>query len=710
MKEISEPLPNRFGIIYLQYKKYIPFVLYAIFGVAFYLLLLNHVLPKQYELKPGMVSKETIIAPVTKIDEVATKQARNRAAAAVPDQYYKDDKITENQIKLIDNIFADARRNITDKSLKEEEKISNLKDAISKDLSQEFYLKLVRIPPDELQNLRMETRNIVNEILSDGVKQENLAEKRDLVDRKIALSSLSSNARFIVRELARKCIIVNEVYDEKKTEKMREVAREEVEAIQIRKGQIIVSAGEEITTDQYRKLQVLGLIKEKNNPWPYLGLALLTGLMLKLLFFYIRRFHPKMHEDHPKLLMFILILLLTLLSMKIIAIGQNLKWSTLGYFAPVSFGAMLITLLINVELAFGGVMVLGVAASILFNNENHMLFDFRFALVSFISGATSAFALAGVKRRSSILQAGLIASLTSVVPIIAISFMNPSDMNWQTLLMSTGFGMANGIFSAVLTIGFLPIFESMFGILSPLRLLELGNPNHPLLRKLLIEAPGTYHHSVIVGNLSEAAAEAIGADGLLARVGAYYHDVGKIKRPQFFIENQINRQNPHDKISPNLSKTIIISHARDGVELLKQYKIPKPIQDIAAQHHGTTLIKYFYYKALNECNGCKVIEEDYRYPGPKAQFKEAAIVGICDCVEAAVRSLARPTPSRIENLVRKIIRDRLEDGQFDECHLTLKELDIVAKSVCETLQGIFHSRIEYPDEPKSTVVKGVKHG
>ena len=244
-------------------------------------------------------------------------------------------------------------------------------------------------------------------------------------------------------------------------------------------------------------------------------------------------------------------------------------------------------------------------------------------------------------------------------------------------------------------------------MLSPLRLLELSNPNHPLLRKLLIETPGTYHHSVIVGNLAEAAAEAIGADGLLCRVGAYYHDLGKTKRPQFFIENQLHTDNPHDKLSPNLSKSIIISHARDGYEILRKHNIPTPICDIAAQHHGTTLLKYFYHKAREQCDGTEVLEADYRYPGPKAQFKEAAIVGIADSVEAAVRSLARPTPERVENMVRKIIRDRLEDGQFNECDLTLKELDLIARSICETLQGIFHSRIKYPDEKQGKGVNSV---
>lgn len=260
--------------------------------------------------------------------------------------------------------------------------------------------------------------------------------------------------------------------------------------------------------------------------------------------------------------------------------------------------------------------------------------------------------------------------------------------------------------AAVLTIGLLPFFEAAFSILSPMKLIELSNPNQPLLRKLLIEAPGTYHHSVIVGNLAESAAEAIGADGLLARVGAFYHDLGKTKRPQFFIENQVNKENPHDKIAPNLSKTIIINHARDGVDILREAHIPKPIQDIAGQHHGTTLLKFFYNKALKQEDSGQVLEEDYRYPGPKAQFKEAAIVGIADSVEAAVRSIGRPTPSRIEALVHKIIQDRLEDGQFDECDLTLKELDLIGKSMLETLQGIFHQRIEYPEEAQG---KGAKH-
>lgn len=244
--------------------------------------------------------------------------------------------------------------------------------------------------------------------------------------------------------------------------------------------------------------------------------------------------------------------------------------------------------------------------------------------------------------------------------------------------------------------GFSTSIWIFFGILSSLKLTELSNPNHPLLRKLLIETPGTYHHSIIVGNLAESAAEAIGANGLLARVGSYYHDVGKTKRPTFFVENQLNSQNPHDKITPSLSKNIIIAHPKDGLEMLKDYKIPEVIQDLVMQHHGTTTLRFFYNKALNETDGA-VNESEYRYPGPKAQTKEAAIVQIADSVEAAVRSLSNTTNESIEEMVRKIIKSNLDDGQFNECDLTFKEIEIISISMLETLKGIFHSRIEYPD-------------
>jgi putative nucleotidyltransferase with HDIG domain len=563
---------------------------------------------------------------------------------------------------------------------------------------------LVRTPVGELTDLRLTTRDIISDLLEEGIRTQELASKKDQVDRMLVTSSLSSNSRYLAREMARFFLIANELYDQKKTDSLKEAAKDSVDSIPIKKGQVLVSSGEVVTDDQYRKLTELGIIREQTNLLPYVGLLLLVVVILTIFRFYVQRFHSFVHADNSQLLLLISIILLTLIGMKIVTLGQDLEWSTVGFLAPVALGTMLITLLLNSKLSISASLILCVASSMFFKGDNQFLFDFRFGLIALISGIISTFALDGVKRRSAVLKAGVLTSLISMIAILALYTLTPTERDITQLFQSLLFGFIGGIFSAVLTIGFLPYFETLFGILSPLRLLELSNPNHPLLQDLLYKAPGTYHHSIIVGNLAEAAAESIGADGFLARVGAYYHDVGKLKRPQFFIENQIHRDNPHDKISPNLSKTIILSHPRDGVEMLKAHRIPKAIQDIAAQHHGTTLLKFFYYRALEQSNGTKVIEEDYRYPGPKAQFKEAAIVGIADCVEAAVRSISKPTPSRIENMIGKIIRDRLEDGQFHECDLTFKECNTIAKAMAATLQGIFHSRIEYPDD----IPKGAK--
>jgi putative nucleotidyltransferase with HDIG domain len=693
----------------------IQLLLYAIFGIAFYLLLLKNVLPEQYDIRVGQVSPATIVSPLTKIDEYATEQAKEQAAEKVERVYTKDDRVTNQQIDKIDRFFAEVRKVLTDHTSSIDEKTQKVKlileETFSDEFSDSFYTNLLKTSPDDLTAIRLKTRDIVFDILNKGVRREELEDKRESVDRVLVTTlldqdSLDNRSRSIVRELAKKSIVPNDFFDQERTTALREAAKDAVQPIPIRKGQIIIALGEVVTPDQYNKLQELGLLRKETIFWPQLGLLLFILSVLVAIFFYIRSFKPRLYKNNMNLLLLFSVLLLTVIGMKVVAIGQNLEWSMIGYLAPVGLGAMLITLLLDLELAMVCTVLLAVFASIFFNGDNHILFDFRFGFVALVSGAAGAFALADVRKRSGILRAGMIAALSSSVAIIALYMMYPTEETMKELVFSIAFGMMSGIFSAVLTIGFLPYFETAFGILSPMRLVELGNPNQPLLRQLLMKSPGTYHHSIIVGNLSEAAAEAIGADGLLARVGAYYHDVGKTKRPQFFIENQLHCSNPHDKISPNLSKTIIISHARDGVELLKQYRIPEPIQDIAAQHHGTTLLKYFYYKALKQNNGTQVLEEDYRYPGPKAQFKEAAIVGICDCVEAAVRSLSRPTPSRIENMVKKIVQDRLEDGQFNECDLTFKELDLITKSICETLQGIYHSRIEYPEEPVK--LKGVK--
>jgi putative nucleotidyltransferase with HDIG domain len=286
----------------------------------------------------------------------------------------------------------------------------------------------------------------------------------------------------------------------------------------------------------------------------------------------------------------------------------------------------------------------------------------------------------------------------NIVAISALGLIN--NENYYLILKDNLWGILNGFLAVILTIGILPFLESFFDITTSFKLMELSNPNQPLLKKLIVEAPGTYHHSIVVGNLSETAAEEIGGNGLLARVGALYHDIGKIKRPYFFIENQEAYKNIHDDLEPSLSALVIASHVKEGVELANKNKLPKDIINIITQHHGTGLITYFFHRALQE-NGAsveEVAEENYRYSGPKPQTKETAIILLADSLEAATRTLANPTSSRIKNLVKEIIQKNLENGQLEECDLTLKDLDKIGDSFSRILTGMFHSRVEYPDD------------
>ena len=256
----------------------------------------------------------------------------------------------------------------------------------------------------------------------------------------------------------------------------------------------------------------------------------------------------------------------------------------------------------------------------------------------------------------------------------------------------------------------LPYLEHAFNITTPIKLLELGQPNHPLLQRLLLEAPGTYHHSMIIGNLAEAAADVIGADPVTVRVSAYYHDIGKIKRPYFFAENQFGAENPHDKISPSLSTLIVTSHVKDGLEICREYKLPKVISDVVAQHHGTMLVSFFYKRASEAEHGECAVEADFRYEGPKPQTKEAALIMIADSCEAAVRSISKPNANRIEAMIKKLIRERLNEGQFDECNLTLRELTQVGDVYTRVLSSMFHTRIEYPEPVKEIERKQRQNG
>lgn len=705
-------------------------VLFFLLGFILFISMYDNVKPEKLELELLSVATETIRSPVTVSDKESTEQKKKEAEEQVKDVYVLKKEINENRVDLVNSIFDSAttvnqeiEAELTEDSeaveseeeeevqaatVKEppsiSEKVNRLREKltedVAKDISYSTFSALVSATPRELSNAKDLTVTAINNVMKNAIPADEVENGKKRVEEELKYASLNSNLRNAAIELGRYAIVQNEFFDVEATQELRQLAQESVEPVKILQGQIIVEENQLINPEIYRQLELVGLLDNENSSLPFIGLILLVGISIASIYYYFYELDIKRETKQNYVLLFSMILILTVALLKGISFIQ-LEYPELGYVFPAAMGAMLLKILIDERLALLWTVIIAVTGSIIFNEGITSSININVGIYILCSGVAAVLYLSKQNQRSKILQAGLFISIINLIVILSLVFIQNAQ---YTALEYTFYAVAafiSGIASAVLTIGLLPFFEAGFGVLSTMRLIELSNPNHPLLRKILTEAPGTYHHSVMVANLSESACEAIGANGLLARVGCYYHDIGKTNRPQFFIENQMNIENPHDRLPPQTSKNIIIAHATDGAEILQKYKMPKEIVDIAAQHHGTTLLKFFYHKAKE--NGLDVKEKDYRYPGPKPQTKEAAIIGIADSVEAAVRSMNSPTTEQIEGLVRNIIADRLQDGQLNECDLTLKELEIVANTLCETLKGIFHSRIEYPEMTKKKV-------
>ncbi|MCS7463464.1 HDIG domain-containing protein [Paenibacillus doosanensis] len=716
-----------------KYSALVRFLLFLVLTVLFYTALMGRLIPQTYDITLGSVAEKDILAPRAIENAIATEKAKEDAAQRVQPVYrivsLKNELIIEAMFEKLQQINADTEVTLGDKVNIFKTVIPNLiddhvnrqiklytdsgqyNDTLLQEMRQkiteqqyripeETYYKMPRVSKEDLTAMEPVAKEIVTRLMNDQIMDAQTA--RAKVAELVNTSTLTkSTAREMVQELVREAITPNKFFDQKGTDEAKGHARDNVKPVYINKNDVLVKKGDIISEEIYQRLSGLEMLKDETSYAPKLGLALLVVMFTFVIFMFVKQSALSISHSNVQLLMLVLIMFLNILGMKLFSLVQNLDYPYIGFLAPTAMGAMLITILLDANLAFIAAVLFSVIASVIFNTDHLQAFDFRYGLLTLVTSFAAIFSIQRASQRSSILKAGVIVALLGMALVGSLMLIEDHETK-KSVLFAFSFIVGGGLLTAVFVIGLLPFFEAAFGILSPLKLVELSNPNHPLLRKLLTETPGTYHHSVMVGNLAEAAAESIGANGLLCRVGAYYHDIGKTKRPNYFIENQSNIENPHDKMDPALSKSIIVAHARDGVEMLSEHHIPKPIRDIAEQHHGTTLLQFFYHKAKKIAeaeNDPKPVEEaDFRYPGPKAQSKEAAIVGIADCVEAAVRSLRSPTLEQIDSMVRKIIKSRLDDGQFNECDLTIKELDQIAKILNETLLGIFHSRIEYPND------------
>ncbi|AGX05563.1 MULTISPECIES: HD family phosphohydrolase [Bacillus] len=701
-------------------------VLFLLLGIVLYAAMFSNVKPEKLDISLFSVAEQTIRSPITIEDKANTEKEKKAAADQVTDVYIVKKEINQNRVDLITSIFdsaAEVNEEISEEAAQSgneqgdgeqetayvppssSEKLKMLKekltDNVTKEVSDAVLSPLLQASKDELTIARDLTVTAINNVMGSKIPADEVENSKKRVEEELKYTSLSTNLRSSAIELGRYAVIQNEFYDPAATEELRQQAVENVEPVKILQGQIIAEERQLINREIYRQLELTGLLDNQKSIQPFLGLGLIVAIILAALYYYFYELNVQKELKQNYLLLFSLIFILSLLLMKCVSLLQLLQYPEIGFIFPAAMAAMLIRILINERLAILITIVLAICGSVMFNEGTAGTLNINMGIYIICSGFAGILFLNKQNNRSKILQAGLFAAGVNLVVIIALMLLRNTHFEAVEYSFHLVTALISGVASSVLAIGLLPFFEGSFGILSAMRLIELSNPNHPLLRKILTEAPGTYHHSVMVANLAESACEAIGANGLLARVGCYYHDIGKTKRPHFFIENQMNIENPHDRLPPQTSKNIIIAHAVDGAEMLRKHKMPKEIVDIAEQHHGTSLLKYFYHKAKQ--NGMDINEEDYRYPGPKAQSKEIAVIGIADSVEAAVRSMSNPTPEQIEGLVRNIISDRLQDEQLNECDLTLKELEIVAHTFCETLKGIFHSRIEYPESTKQKV-------
>ena len=663
--------------------------------------------PQRYSLSVGSISHHTITATKDVVDEITTAERRTAAANAVEPTYHLKEGASEEVMSSLEKLFDELRtvqqygltlrgENVTAEEWSNhtfEEGELEYAQSLVKTITLNRYqtITLLRSETtdydDMVSNVTLAVKNTLNTTIREGQVNQSIQTILQIVGYKVEISLYQN----IVPTVLRTCVQPNMVIEEEATAEARQKAMDAVEPVTYLQGQNIVREGERVSANQIAMLTSLGLLENDNYDYTiYLGAAMLVAAVMVTLLLLLRLLSPDLLHDARRLAVIMLVMVVNegvaVLMMKLVNV----------YLAPVAMGSMLLTGLLGAPAGIAGtfsmsIMVSGLAAAsnTAFSTEMVLLL-----LCGIIGGIVSVLFLRGKPQRFRMVLCGLIVAVVNVALIAATGLMTSNDLH--TVLYNAAWSIGGGVLSALLAAGFQPVFEAAFNLATPSKLLELANPNHPLLRRLLIEAPGTYHHSIIVANLAEAAAEKIGANPFLARTGAYFHDVGKLKRPLYFKENQMG-DNPHDRTDPYVSAAILTTHTRDGVQLAQKYHLPPEIQRIISEHHGDTPVMYFYHKALQQSDGKPVDIADFRYDGPRPCTKESAVIMLADTIEAAVRSMPDPTPQAIERFIEKLVRGKLEDGQLSNSPLTLKDIDGICEAFATVLNGVFHERIEYPN-------------
>ncbi|CDD60670.1 7TM receptor with intracellular metal dependent phosphohydrolase [Clostridium sp. CAG:505] len=639
----------------------------------------------------GSVATKRYVAPEDTVDEAATEKLREAAANSVGPIYKTDTTVMDKNVTMVEGVFQELDTVLA--GLPEGESFYNAVQEISLELpvvlSNRQLMAYENLTAEQRKAFANDCVSVLKEIYDKGVTADGLTEAKASGLGYLQELAWSSDLKTMAGVILSAAVEPNLIVDEAAVEAAKEEKRAEVDEVLIRKNQKIVDEGEIITQEIYDKLVALNLVSEtglEGSLMPMLGSLVITGMLFAALYLFFRWGKGNILLKPNEIRMLFTIYMMMVLLIRILA---NLTIFTI---VPVGLFAMLVSLLVGRRMALWLNALFCIIGCFIFNG------DVQFLMYALISGTFAALIIQKTDKRSHLIPAAWGMAAVDFVTTISLGFFFGEGYSAELLLQS-GIGAVTGLLSMIVAVGSLPFWENMFEANTPLRLMELTNPNNELLRKLMIEAPGTYHHSLIVANLAETAVYDIGGNTALARAGAYYHDVGKLRYPQFFAENQ-SGHNPHDELPPEKSAKIITGHTKGGLELAERYKLPPVVRDMIVEHHGNSLVKFFYFKALKLYGAENVNEADYRYQGRIPSSRESAVVMLADTVEAAVRSMLGhgKTMEEAEAAVKNLMKDKLDDGQLNNSGLTLNELETIRLAFLKVFHGMYHERVSYPEQ------------
>ncbi len=646
----------------------------------------------------GAVAEKRYVAEKDAIDEVATERLKEAAADSVAPIYMQDSIAEEESRGEVNEMFSELDRILAklteNESFYEEAQAAPWKlPVVLTEKQLEAYEGLNKT---QRRLFAEDCINAMNGVYETGIKADALESSRNKAMEAFSATAWNSTLKEMAEAVFDAALAPNLVLDDDAMEAAREEKRSEVENVMIRKNQKIVDEGEIITQDIYDSLVSLGLVggaEYTGTALPLLGSFLMVGIIFGALYLFFTwgKGIVVLKYNEVKMLFTVYVIMVILLRLM-----ANLTYFTL---IPLGLFAMLTSILIGRRVALIMNSLFCIIGCFIFNG------DVQFLMYSLLVGTIGALLIQKTDKRQFIVPVAAAMGLVSFAAMLGVGLFFENGYS-AGLLKECIFAAAMGLVSVIIAVGSLPFWESVFEANTAHRLLELTNPNNEVLRRLMIEAPGTYHHSLIVANLAETAAYEIGANTALARAGAYYHDIGKLKHPQMFAENQ-SGYNIHDDLSPETSAKLITQHPKNGVEMGLEYNLPKVILDVIREHHGTSLVKFFYFKALKEYGAEKVDEAEYRYQGTIPSSRESAVVMLADTVEAAVRSMlgSGKTLEEAENAVKSLMKDKLDDGQLDNSGLGIHELEIIRKAFIKVFHGMYHERVVYPKQEEIAAAK-----